>query len=141
MVAKKLDPDTKVSGAIVVETHRCTGHCCRAFTLGGGMNPIELGRFVTRDNEDPGHPALVAWIREAVVYLGEHERNPAGVATIGDWGELRHWYGCRWLVDGDCSRYSDRPYVCREYPEHGRGEACEYAECTRRTKELANADR
>lgn len=129
------------------EVTRCTGHCCRSFTL--GRSPAELGQMVIRsrryqagegDVEDPGSsPSNTNWIATALVYQGEHSKPPSGFNNLtvspdsdrvpkeGD----SYWYGCRHLVDGSCGVYEDRPDVCRDYPY--RGCECRNEGCTRRT--------
>jgi hypothetical protein len=138
------------------EITSCTGHCCRAFSL--GMSPVELGQKVIAsrkaDDEDAAAmvlcPEHVEWISTALVYLGEHNSSPSGFPNLTlpprEAGEgppeadekPYHWYTCRHFVDDRCAIYEERPPVCRDYPY--RGNECHNRGCTRRTTMAAGLD-
>lgn len=77
---------------------RCTGHCCRGFTL--SVTPGELA--ARRSAGDAEATELLGLL------LYE--------STRGD--DERTWvrYNCRALLpNGDCSIYEMRPRMCRDY--------------------------
>ncbi len=127
------------------EITRCTGHCCRAFAL--SMSPVEIGQDVIRMRRNRGGedaaPAKreddLEWIATSLVYLGESEGSPSGMANIigppdqppkEPDDSLHHWYRCRHFKDDSCGIYDTRPPVCRNYPY--RDNECKNPGCTRR---------
>lgn len=90
---------------------RCTGHCCRNFTIPITPDQLKNKEYGTFNKEDFDR------IAEVVVYLGE-----------GVGGKNGHRYTCsKLLPNGDCGDYENRPKMCREYPY---GEECKVVGCT-----------
>lgn len=122
---------------------RCTGHCCRAFTL--NLSPDEIVRalwaLLTSDDnafyDDEGELRHVTWrdfeqIALMVVPLGRL-MVPPGVTWFPQ-GEPPFWfYTCRNLLpSGDCGVYETRPSMCSQFPYADRGHVCPYDACTAR---------
>ena len=134
---------------------RCTGHCCRAFTL--PWSPAELqvlladyrrwrrlglppkgGRKLLRD---------VQKITDMIIHLGRFPaaewpapyRPEVRAGVPPDEGH-RDFYTCRHLLpDGNCGDYERRPQVCRDFPYR---HPCQYAPCTwRKGREGRHPDR
>lgn len=125
-------------GFELVETERCNGLCCRAFTLGAGpecptgMSPAELQQRVQHGKLDA---RMTRWVTQDLVHLGACPTAPDGPGKKGqtDDGVQRHWYTCKLLdADGNCTGYEERPATCRNFPDPGARGACEYEGCTRR---------
>ena len=105
-------------------TERCSGHCCRQFTL--PFSPDELLDQMT----DPKKNFLDGvQIAEMVVYLGFTTPPPEMGPTEEQLKVERHRYTCRNFDDatGSCTVYETRPHMCRDYPH---GNPCRYVGCT-----------
>lgn len=91
-------------------TSRCTGGCCRKFTI--NKSPGELAA------QAAGGDADAAKIRDL---LKLHSYSDDGETFL-----LR--YDCKALLpNGDCSIYNERPDMCRRYPD---GFQCSVEGCT-----------
>lgn len=107
---------------------RCTGHCCRAFTL--PRSPEELAEgYRAWLHQVPGanlvHDIHLIYpmVRHLRLYHAG-EVAPDGKVVDQD----RHYYRCVHVAEnGDCGIYADRPDMCRSYPD---GNPCTYAACT-----------
>jgi Fe-S-cluster containining protein len=108
---------------------RCTGHCCRDFTL--PFSPGELsgavGDNIRAMNEELRGELLTqqCWerdliqIHDMVVYLGNYGTD--------DFKERAWHYRCKNIQDnGDCGIYQTRPGMCRRFPSSGH---CGYSAC------------
>ena len=112
------------------EVSRCTGHCCRLFTI--PASPEDLAEQEARHaalarREAPDGPAYTdgPQIAAMVTYVGWFDRSPV---TGGPGGG--HFYSCNNLgEDGNCRIYDERPSMCREYPYR---ELCQFQGCTMR---------
>ena len=109
---------------------RCTGHCCRRFTL--RQSPVELWenyqtwleRIRVTGGSWQGILEEIWVIAPMVRYLGSTYTDVNGEPAA----EEKHWYRCIHLADGrECAIYEHRPRMCREYPY---GKACKYHGCT-----------
>lgn len=121
---------------------RCTGHCCRVFTL--PLSPAELADNAQRARELLEVPNIDddiariwrdnAQIAEMVVYLGAH-RNYPGSPDSKPYGEPLHFYTCKNFDSdtGKCRAYDTRPKMCSDYPYE---EHCRYEGCTSPTARL-----
>lgn len=104
---------------------RCTGHCCRAFTL--PFTPQGLAALVAREAHLPKSEARE--LAPMLVYLGTFEPQEAearfGHCSSGE----HHYWTCRNhdRVTGNCTIYETRPRMCIDYPY---GKPCNYIECT-----------
>lgn len=100
---------------------RCTGLCCRYFSLGP---PAHIAALIERDLAKGGEEAVDAQkVKDLLIYRG-YFTNPHNEDT-----EPGHWYTCRhFVVDEDhvgyCAIYESRPKMCHSYPN---GIACAYA--------------
>ena len=120
---------------------RCTGHCCRKFTL--PMDPAGLKEAFDAEIawKAEGSPPVkdaagglislppkrwqdIEIIQPMVRYLGLFETNP----STGKKGpQLVHVYTCNHLQEnGDCGIYENRPSMCSAYPYGG---PCTYEGC------------
>ena len=105
---------------------RCTGLCCRYFSLGP---PEMIASVLERDLAKGGKEAAEAQkVKDLLIYRG-YFTNPHNEDK-----EPGHWYTCQhFVVDddyvGSCSIYETRPWMCQHYPN---GLACAYAKtgCT-----------
>ncbi len=108
---------------------RCTGHCCRVFTL-----PYDPAGLAEVCNE-PGRVVDGPYIADMVIHLGSGTADdlglapdvrPAWAADNRDKDLLSHWYTCRHFDGNNCTAYETRPSMCKRYPY---GRACEYGAC------------
>ena len=117
------------------EVGRCSGHCCRAFTLHFSPETVENIR-VALDAEERGEswpiglprPNGIDVVARMVRPVGPfHILTPAGDRFKGD---DAHWYTCEHhdRESGNCMIYDRRPGMCRDYPY---GRVCNYLDCTR----------
>ncbi len=96
---------------------RCTGDCCRVFTLPYG--PRELAERVGRIQDGEQIAAMVR-------HLASGTSPPTGSPTPHD-GLEHHWYTCSNLgPDNDCAAYTTRPAMCRDFPYNA---PCPYPAC------------
>ena len=104
---------------------RCTGHCCRDFSLPYSPEEIEAMRLSVTKWDAAGNEAIahiyphavfndLGTIAAMVQYRGEHDG--------------RHRYNCAHLSEnGDCAIYERRPSMCVRYPYSRR---CQHDGCT-----------
>jgi len=95
---------------------RCTGHCCRDFSL-----PYFPDEFKRRHK----HIVDGVQIYRMVIYIGIGHLNHAGQRV-----KYYPRYTCRNYNSDkkECEIYEDRPAMCRDYPY--RGQTCTYPGCT-----------
>lgn len=97
---------------------RCTGHCCRGFTIRGGLEAV-------RRNRDEGSDDA-AQLLTLLVPIGKHNNTPENGGVPDEAGG--EYFTCKHIGGGgDCGIYKDRPYMCHAYPNR---ETCEYNNCT-----------
>lgn len=121
---------------------RCTGHCCRCFTLTHTPEWIrnEIARL-----RDSRRVVDVFWREDAqkvldmIVPLGKLtiEERESIVETNHEFQspEPRECYTCKHFDGTNCTNYENRPDLCRRYPNGGR---CEYAGCTAKCAARSN---
>jgi Fe-S-cluster containining protein len=105
---------------------RCTGHCCRYFSLGP---PEQIAEVLERDIALGGDEGADAQkVKDLLIYRG-YFTNP-----LNEDQDPGHWYTCKHFVVDDnyvgyCGIYEDRPAMCHHFPN---GQACAYAKtgCT-----------
>lgn len=119
---------------------RCTGHCCKDFTL--PISPMELkheaekhrrtGR--SRWSEIEKVAAMVIFKFQDWTVSGVHRglRKARGSKRHGDLPQYH--YTCKHFdaASGNCGDYENRPAMCRDYPY---GRSCAYRGCTMKAKE------
>jgi Fe-S-cluster containining protein len=114
---------------------RCTGHCCRAFTLPWTLEEMKIAykrdlahmmkaraggaTFPTPDTVKV-YPLLIPLAKER----GNHPLGPARQSGT------RYYYTCKFFKDGNCTNYEHRPKMCSSYPEYSGNALCEYEGCT-----------
>ena len=141
---------------MTTDAKTCSGHCCRAFQLGGatyeelkleyemwlrGQREVSTMRGsatasallrTTASSRDDIHMVFPMLIR-----LGKLKRNPEKLVNQ-EWIDARdrddthfegvEFFSCKHLHPaGHCTIYDVRPTMCRAY---GLGKTCEYEECT-----------
>jgi len=99
---------------------RCTGHCCRRFTVSAPLEEIQRRR--NADVCPPGETWIQDGDKLAEMLI------PLETTTRED-GSTAYWFTCKHhdATSGDCTDYENRPRMCREYPY---GRDCLYDECT-----------
>lgn len=113
---------------------RCSGHCCRRFTL--LYSPEELAIFRQRTADGEATCEDIEIIEPMVIYLGKHNYDPQ-LGTPVD--APMHHYTCKNFdeASGDCRIYETRPGMCRNFPYDGscrfRGCTSEFASCKAQT--------
>lgn len=114
---------------------RCSGHCCRSFSLPFSPADIERMRVALAGEEawpeDLIYPMDAEVLVPMLVYLGEHANPPHGrlspelVHPVD--GMRYHWYTCSHLQEnGDCGIYAERPSMCSLYPYE---KGCKWLDC------------
>lgn len=114
------------------ELKRCTGHCCKEFTL--PYSPKELRVKYKREFEDRLRDPTQAPNNEIrqialmIKYLGITNTTMDG-RKLSKYSEWIYKYTCRNYnpKSGDCRNYENRPRMCSEYPY---GKKCLYPGCT-----------
>ena len=134
---------------------RCSGHCCRSFSIASAPEKLEeLKRTGTAEEKQ---------IANMVIYLGRFHTNPLLRLNGENWVDKAlqiarnekkptprmkldsspyhivetgvPWYSCRHvLLNGDCGIYETRPEMCRRYPN---GSPCVFTDCTWDQKDQA----
>lgn len=109
---------------------RCTGACCRKFTLPEAPEYFERMYLAWKNAPEssfklPGNDIHIIW--PMLIYLGQSDVSPNG----GKLAFPQHFYTCKHLDKdtGDCTIYEHRPRMCSEYPY---GSRCKYEDCTMR---------
>lgn len=132
---------------------RCSGHCCRAFTIGGrSYEELKVeyqmwlrgerdGTSVMRGTMRTGRPEYglghsrrvnsdIHVVFPMLIPLGKLTANPFKLINetpVPDDYEGQEFYSCKHFIDGDCSIYDVRPTMCQSYGTH---KNCEFADCT-----------
>jgi Fe-S-cluster containining protein len=111
---------------------RCTGHCCKRFTL--PLTPEALQILAEGYKIDPHYGKYpkeeILKVADMVIYLDTSNLDPDG--TPHPDGREAAYYTCKHYdqVSGNCQDYENRPMMCKQYPDYGRGAACKYKSCT-----------
>lgn len=92
---------------------RCTGACCKDFTLKYSPEEFEAKKNDLQDGLQ---------IAGMIVYLGKY----AETDMIDNDPSDQHHYTCRNFDGKDCTIYDTRPRMCRTYPN---GDPCRYRDC------------
>ena len=132
----------------MTKTDRCTGHCCRCFTIPFAPHELEAAYwrwqkggtpFESRGQQPMPDYTDIHLIAPMVTYIGAFEKppkaakqiNPADVQLLnaGKFGAPVHFYSCKHFDPQKriCTIYSMRPMMCSAYPN---GKPCNYAGCT-----------
>lgn len=116
--------------------NRCTGHCCKDFTL--PVSPLEL-KHLSQDAKifKKGKYLDIEQIAEMVIFKGQYESAAGrrGIKKIpGDksrQGRYVYHYTCKNFDAKNkiCMNYEKRPMMCRDFPG---GRTCPYKGCTMR---------
>ena len=101
---------------------RCTGGCCKRFTLPGSPDELRADAEAHRRGTPHRWAAEIQRIADMVIYLGFSDRGHNGEPG-GYSGEAtpKHWYTCAYFdgVSHNCLIYGIRPGMCRDYPAYG----------------------
>lgn len=107
---------------------RCTGHCCKAFTLPYSIE--EVRAKVARGNVTDGEIIVDMLIP---LYAGLYSDMPPDlrakvdkIAASNRTDEPAFVYTCRHFDGQNCTNYEGRPDMCRAYPY---GVKCSYRGC------------
>lgn len=132
---------------------RCSGHCCKAFQIGGlsieelrheyecwlrGQTGERLTMSGTSLEEGRRFRAMetvradIHVVFPMLIPLGKVKKNPLPLVDDPgpipkDW-EGVHMFGCKHYQGGNCTIHDVRPLMCRQYGL--REKSCEYIECT-----------
>jgi len=114
-----------------MEVQRCTGHCCKQFSLPHSPDLLEKDYQVylkwAKDQSNP-HPRFKEThiVSQMVIHIGEG-KIVSGKFIEGKTGS--HIYTCKHYntETGNCMNYEGRPEMCKDYPY---GDVCSYAGCT-----------
>lgn len=112
---------------------RCTGNCCRCFTLNIPIETIReyvhrirqrvpVGPLTREENE-------TEMLADMLIPLGYLDHHPDAPAWFNEQKLRGHLYTCRHhdRASGDCLVYENRPSMCSRHPY---GTACPYNGCT-----------
>lgn len=90
---------------------RCTGHCCREFTL--PFSDQEIEDYAAGRNLPPDESSDSGFMARNAVFVGKSR------------------YGGKYFTckqydaeTGDCRAYESRPRVCKQYPNYKSGWVC-----------------
>lgn len=117
------------------EIGRCSGHCCRAFTIPIQPETMEKMRIAV-ENQEKGEPWPNGLWKPNDIHIVATMVRPFGpfhiLTPAGDkfrFDSPQAWYSCKHhdAESGDCRIYDERPEMCREHPY---GEECNYVDCT-----------
>jgi Fe-S-cluster containining protein len=115
---------------------RCSGDCCRAFTLPYSLE--EMRRLYLRDQASTmrlramtgqPHPMPETVKVYPLLITLSRERGTHPLGPVRQSGRM-YWYSCKAFKDGQCTIYENRPKMCADYPQYGENRLCEYAGCT-----------
>lgn len=121
---------------------RCTGHCCKAFTLPISAEELqsdfEKYQAWVQNPEGETKPRWrdIGIIADMAIYLGMgwHDSKTGEYVPDSELNRKRFGhepirvYTCRHLQsNGDCGIYENRPSMCRDYPY---GHPCKFENCT-----------
>lgn len=129
----------------IIETERCTGHCCRRFSLPIPWMKVKMiKKAIARGIQDiPTGKPFRTWniasedfqkTMDMLIPLGEFREEvqfQRGHRSRKN-EERQYHYTCRHYDGRNCTIYESRPAMCRNYPD---GRKCQYRGCTRRTEE------
>lgn len=111
---------------------RCSGHCCRAFTLPYSPEQLLQPDRLLEDGDV---------IRGMLVFLKEaNEGDPHPTDPVQTTAGRKWYYTCKHLDDqsGNCMIYATRPMMCRDYPY---GNECKFSGCTMEPKTGGRSDK
>lgn len=124
--------------------NRCTGQCCKAFTLSPGspeeVHKVLMGNINIDSNSILGKDSKMTL--EMVRYIGFYSnvelRSIAGIDLKDRDNEKKwHFYTCihHNKETGDCMNYENRPGFCRSFPNE---RECYYSGCSLNKEEQLN---
>lgn len=125
----------------MIEVSRCTGACCKDFTL--PISPDEI-RFLARRKIRTGISRFseIDVIADMVIFKGTY-RASGGKRLAKKFKGSKQWlekyiyhYTCKHFDAENklCKNYENRPSMCRSFPSN---DTCHYRGCTRRCEEKA----
>lgn len=115
---------------------RCTGHCCRCFTLSASYEELKQS-VESRSRDDKMEVSRLEddeFVLDMLIPLGKLTEEEA-LKLAGPIGNDKPFnpdaerFTCRHFDGTNCTVYEDRPAMCREYAVT-RPPRCEYLNCT-----------
>lgn len=130
-----------------IETSRCSGGCCRKFSI-AGHDYDYLTTYMDRARKTHTSAQLKAAIQEA---RDEHSTIipeiydmliPLGMTKYLDSENETFMYTCKHHdpVSGDCKIYDSRPFMCIKFPKSEPNGICTHPGCTRKAEKLELPD-
>lgn len=128
---------------------RCSGHCCKAFTIPASLEEMraDYQRWIdwSQDQSKPSPKYQeIHIIYPMVIYLGRGWNSKADGSFVpleegradGFTNEPTFVYTCKHhdVKTGNCSIYEHRPRMCRDFPY---GSSCPFGTCTYKPTEIA----
>lgn len=122
-----------------MSARRCTGHCCRNFTLPGSPGSLAIWALAAAkgrgdDHDDgtwsPPSPHPDRGLKSYVIGSRADMMTIGAMIRWSKWStdDESHTYNCAHLrPNGDCGNYAGRPSLCQDYPY---GRWCEHKACT-----------
>lgn len=130
-----VEPPWLTISTLRTEVGRCSGHCCRAFTMPLSNSDIENMKAAL-DAEERGEPwPVTLWRPKGIEVIARMVRpmGPFHILTPAGhrFKDNTNWYTCEHHdpESGNCMIYERRPEMCRDHPY---GNECNYLDCTRR---------
>lgn len=107
--------------------NRCTGHCCRAFTVSSSLDV--LAELANNGDEQ------AAIVFDMVIPI-PLEADVSAIDPDATPGVQR--YECRHFDprSGNCTNYEGRPIMCRDYPYEHMENGCQFSQCTLPNRKL-----
>ncbi len=133
----------------MIETQRCSGHCCKRFSLPFSWMEVQffkkaIARGIPKINNPRSkwggtwdlQSAEFKQVIDMLIPLSSHieecqfvRRDKYSPMRRHPFDVRQHHYTCRYFDGVNCTIYENRPPMCRSYPSSGR---CDYAGCTRK---------
>ena len=114
--------------------NRCTGHCCECFTIKGHIDGYEGDYWQ--------HSYVKDWQDYGTEYLDDSETAlimDMLIPIVDPTNEIDSFTCKNFNTDTrNCDIYTQRPTMCRKYPDSTDNGECQYEECTLK-KQVANA--
>lgn len=114
------------------QTSRCTGHCCRNFTL--PFSPMEMNFWhkvaLKTKQKRWGEDTLKVPPMLIYLYSDNKHVNASRDQKLNTSKITKYHYTCKNYDNdtGNCKIYDDRPNMCKSFND--RGQNCTYRDCT-----------
>jgi len=123
----------------MIETSRCTGHCCKNFTMPDTPRRYEqdyrtyLNWAADQTKPEPDFKDIHI-IGPMLIHLGHGFYDKKNSVFVPDKEQGGHYYTCRHfdVPSGNCLIHDVRPAMCRDFPYGG---PCPFPGCTRKVED------